>query len=409
MSKKPDFGIDPKMKKVIDRVIFRIKLSRMRRKAIKKIRIFLHIDPKPRVDIMGNELPPIPYPDRTQKFKTTFIVFLAGISIGVVQYSVLIEKICIVASPLHAVAAGLVVAIIMSYIWYNYMECADKEIEDTDVDFVIDSLYMTTSNLTANKISSLGEFHKGMALSMLTSVVTGETSHVVNNLTHGAYDGTCLAEEDERLRNTPEALAEAELRRQEFLKLTSAEREAGITNIVIKEDKNGVPRRTTVTTQYNQVLTQSESEERDPTWIQNTLEEGGDCDDDGNDVVQASIANKHAPERNPFGSKDTRVLSSSKSLSGSKSLSSAGALSSKDEKARAIAKSRSNARNNPPSADACKAFGFEPGFGAVDCGTGYDDDRGYAVLPPSQGVSMLQRSEDEILNRKPSGIHYSDK
>lgn len=119
----------------------------------------------------GEDVRPVREVNREKKFKSTAIVAIAGTAMGVSQVAAISSKYRIKTSPKSTIAIGLLIGVLTSTIWYNYIDAASEDVTDEDIEM----MFEMTRNTGFGGMDQ-DEFQKenGKALDILHVMVTGK-------------------------------------------------------------------------------------------------------------------------------------------------------------------------------------------------------------------------------------------
>lgn len=152
---------------------FKVKVSRLVRGAYRDLKKKFdkgHVNAAD--DLFGGEdVRPVRETDREKKFKSTSIVAIAGTAMGVSQVAAISSKYRIKTSPKSTIAIGLLIGVLTSAVWYNYIDAASEDVTEEDIEMMFEM-----SRNTGFGGMNQDEFQKenGKALDILHVMVTGK-------------------------------------------------------------------------------------------------------------------------------------------------------------------------------------------------------------------------------------------
>lgn len=149
-----------------NRTLLKIKISRFFRKCYAKIRSKLS-GVSETTDPFGETITVEVDYDRANKLKSTAVVAVASVAIGINQLMNAANKTGKTVSRKGTLLFGLGTGAVSSYVWYNYMNAAANGVEEEDIMFMFDMVNNTG-------YGRLDEHEEGLkALDIMHTIITG--------------------------------------------------------------------------------------------------------------------------------------------------------------------------------------------------------------------------------------------
>lgn len=122
------------------RVVLKIRISRFFRRMYRKIKCKIAgvDDVNQYDDIFGDAPVTEVCPNRGKKIKSTLVVAVSSLAIGVSQAATVSTKHGVPMSRNSILVFGVTVMAASSYVWFNYMNAANDGVTEEDIDFMFD-------------------------------------------------------------------------------------------------------------------------------------------------------------------------------------------------------------------------------------------------------------------------------
>lgn len=155
---------------------FKVKVSRFVRGTFRKVKNKFSDDRAGAASEMFNEeVRPSREVDREKKTKSTIMVLVAGTAIGISQAATISAKYRIKTSPKATLGMGVVIGVATAGIWYKWMDAAEDDIHEEDIDMVFDMMQHTSTrvfDVDLDRGNDKGEYFKHVDI--LHTIVTGK-------------------------------------------------------------------------------------------------------------------------------------------------------------------------------------------------------------------------------------------
>lgn len=151
---------------------FKVRVSRAIRGTFKSLKDKFKKDHVDAVDdLFGDEEHrPLREVDREKKTKSTIVVLVTGIAMGVSHTVALSSKYGIKPTKKTTIITGLLSGAVMAYVWYNHVDAAEDDIHEEDIEMMFE---MMSSSGFGDIDKEDFERENGKALDILHVIITG--------------------------------------------------------------------------------------------------------------------------------------------------------------------------------------------------------------------------------------------
>lgn len=155
------------------RALLKIKISRLRRKSVQWIKDRFN-GKKPVKQPMFDdeeiimEVPEEDTRDKVKKYKSTALIAVIGLAIGIHHGTTIPSKFGKVWPKRDIMIGAVLCSFAMSYVWYNYVETAYEGVSEDDISMMLDFVSHTNINHIGDKEDTL------RTLDIVHHVITGE-------------------------------------------------------------------------------------------------------------------------------------------------------------------------------------------------------------------------------------------